>query len=771
LTAATIPWVLAVAFSLAAAAPWMTRAARRASGWCFGLASLGLFAALTPFLASTAAGQPISVSYPWVSDLGIHLSFYMDGLSLLFALLIAGVGALVMVYTGSYLKDHPHQGRFFAYLWLFEGAMLGVVLAGNLIALFVFWELTSFASYLLIGFHHENAKARAAALQALLVTGLGGLALMAGFILIGFVTGTWDIAELLTQPDALRGHPYYAAILTLILFGAFTKSAQFPFHFWLPNAMEAPTPASAYLHSATMVKAGIFLLARLHPLLGDTSAWRLTLAGVGAVTLLVGASAAIFQKDLKRILAYSTVGALGLLTMLLGLGTRGAISAAIVFLVAHVLYKGALFLVAGAVDHETGERHIDRLSGLARRMPVLAGVALLAGVSFAAAGPVLNFIGKEMILASVLESGELKAVLAGAVVAGSALFAAAALLVGFKPFFGPPMPARLHHEPALSLWISPAVLSAAGLLTVIFQNGLTRFAVGPAAQAVLHQPHTVELSLWHGFNLPLALSVFSLLAGGLLYHFRDVAHALGARLSGWSRWGPDGAYEYGLKVFERFAGWHTRVLQNGRLRFYLMVILLTTVGLAARPLLFTAGDFAASVGPAARFHEVALVLLIALGAATAVRINSRLAAIASLGVAGYGVALLYTLFSAPDLAMTQFLIETLSVVLLLRVLYRLPRFADHSSRWILLRDGFVATAAGAQITALVLLAANTAFDPATSRFFVENSWTKAHGRNIVNVIIVDFRAFDTFGEITVLATAALGVYGLLHMRGRTRKAR
>ncbi len=383
-------------FVLALIAPWIYRIARGATGWLLAIFPSILFAYFLRSVEVIAGGDALRVSYPWVASLGINLSFYLDGLSLLFGLLITGIGALVLVYTGGYLKDHPQLGRFYGFLLMFMASMLGVVLADNTICLFLFWELTSVSSFLLIGFEHEKETSRAAALQALLVTSLGGLALLGGFLLLDQAGGSRELSLLASRGDAIRAHSLYVPIVVLVLVGAFSKSAQFPFHFWLPAAMEAPTPVSAYLHSATMVKAGVYLLARLTPALADPTLWTGTVLGFGAVTMLFAAVLAFRQSDLKLILAYSTISALGVMVMLLGVGTPLALQAMIVFLFGHALYKGALFMLAGAIDHETGTRDVNRLSGLRNAMPASAAAGLLAALSMAAVPTLFGFYGKEL---------------------------------------------------------------------------------------------------------------------------------------------------------------------------------------------------------------------------------------------------------------------------------------------------------------------------------------------------------------------------------------
>ncbi|HEU5462661.1 MAG TPA: proton-conducting transporter membrane subunit, partial [Candidatus Binatia bacterium] len=423
-------------FVVAIFAPWVYRFTGDARGWLFALVPAGLTIYFANFVPAISAGEVMTFSHEWSPSLGLTLSFLVDGLSLLFALLISGIGALILIYAGSYLAGHPHLGRFYAFILLFMASMLGLVLCDNLLVLFVFWELTSISSYFLIGFDHEREAARAAALQALLVTGGGSLALLAGILLLGLAGGSLEVSALLANAEVVRASNLYVPIVLLVLAGAFTKSAQVPFHFWLPGAMEAPTPVSAYLHSATMVKAGVYLLARLSPVLGGTELWLHTLSAVGAVTMVTGAYLALRQTDLKLILAYLTVSALGILILFLGIGTTQAIAAAMVFLLAHALYKGALFLVAGIVDHETGTRDVNKLGGLRSAMPITAMAAGLAALSLAALPPTLGFIGKEMLLEATLAANGAGPILTVALVLASIIFVATAGIVGVRPFFG-----------------------------------------------------------------------------------------------------------------------------------------------------------------------------------------------------------------------------------------------------------------------------------------------------------------------------------------------
>jgi len=751
-------------FLAALAAPWLHRLWPKRSGWLCALLPLTSFWFFAGKLSQVSGGRQLFESYQWVPSLATSLSFYLDGLSILFALLILGTGTLVLIYSSAYLKGHRYLGRYYAFMFLFISSMLGLVLADNLLTLFIFWEMTSFSSFLLIGFEHEKPAARKGALQALLVTGLGGLAMLAGFLLLGQAGGSLELSELLGRGDAVRSHALYLPILLLILAGACTKSAQFPFHFWLPSAMEAPTPVSAYLHSATMVKAGIYLLARLSPVMGGTQTWLGLVAGVGATTMLIGAVMALFQKDLKRILAYATVSALGIMTLLLGIGTGEAVKAALVFLLAHAFYKGALFLVAGIVDHETGTRDVDRLGGLSRAMPMVALAAGLAALSMSGFPPFLGFMGKELIYESALHAPHASFLICASVVLTKVLFVAVAALTGLAPFLGREveMPHRGSSVP-FSLWLGPMLLSGLGL-AIGFAPGLAAAVISPAVGAVRGERAEIELALWHGVNPVLLLSIATILLGAGVFAGRRSLQRAALPLQPAGAWGPSRCYDLVLEAVVASARFITGHLQNGYLRHYLLI----TLGAAFLLIFYT---IAAKIGfgwvgrrPDALFHEWVIALLILMAAAFAATSRSRLATVAALGVVGYGVALIYILFGAPDLAMTQFCIETLSIILFVLVLYRLPHFSILSGRGTRVRDILIASANGGMMTWLVLMATSEPVQSRIGPFFAQNAFMQAHGRNVVNVILVDFRALDTLGEITVLAVASLGVYAL--MKGR-----
>jgi multicomponent Na+:H+ antiporter subunit A len=752
-------------FVLALAAPWVYKVTRKLAGWILALLPLSIFLYFASFTNEIGAGQTFQVTRAWAPSLGVNLSFNLDGLSLLFVLLISGIGALIAIYGGGYLSGHLQLGRFYAYLLMFMASMLGVVLSNNLFSLFIFWELTSLSSYLLIGFNHEEEASRTAALQALLVTGGGGLAMLAGLVLLSLVGGTSEISELVLRGQLVQSHELYLPILLLILLGAFSKSAQSPFHFWLPAAMEAPTPVSAYLHSATMVKAGVYLLARMSPLLGGTLPWLYIVSGVGAVTMLVGAYLALYTSNIKRILAYTTISSLGTMVLLLGLGDSVAIKAAMVFLLAHALYKGALFMMAGAVYHESGTQDVDELGGLRKAMPITALVAGLAAISLAGFGPLLSFIGKELLLEAVLQAPQFWFAFTLAALLAGVVNVAMAMAVAYQPFFGPlkPTPKQVHEAP-LSLWLGPGLLALLGIILGAFPSIVSANLIEPAVRAIYGEPVSVKLSLWHGWTTAFSLSLVVVLAGAGIYWIWESWRKAAFRLEKYLQWGPTWWYFKSLDGLNASARAVTRLIQSGRLHHYLTTIILTTIGLIGYTSLTRGVVVQMQAFPELRFYEAGLAALILLAALAAVRTNSRLASVAALGVVGYGVALTFVLFGAPDLAMTQLLIETMTVILLVLVLYHLPGFARLSTRVQRRVDAFIALTAGAMMTLLVLVATSVEQFSPISTYFAENSYPLGHGRNIVNVILVDFRALDTLGEITVLSLAGVGVFALLKLR-------
>ncbi|AWR85893.1 putative monovalent cation/H+ antiporter subunit A [Meiothermus taiwanensis] len=748
-----------VAFVGALTAPWLHRWLGHAAGWVLALLPLGLAFYFASLLPEVVGGQTLRHSLAWVPSLGVNFSFYLDGLSLLFALLITGIGTFIVIYSGGYLKGHPDLGRFYLVILLFMASMLGLVLADNIVTLFVMWELTSLTSYLLIGFHHSEFRSRRAATQALLVTAGGGLALLAGLILLALMGGSLEISELLGQGQLLREHPLYLPALILVLLGAFTKSAQFPFHFWLPNAMEAPTPVSAYLHSATMVKAGVYLLARLQPALGGSEVWSSTLMLFGLATLLTGATLTFRHTDLKRLLAYSTVAALGALVFLIGLVPLTDYYAAMgfaTFLLAHSLYKGGLFMAAGAVDHEAGTRDITQLGGLFRVMPLTGVAVVLAGLSLAGLPPVLGFIGKEVLYVAALQAAP--AWVVGLAVLGFAVGAMLALLL-VVPFFRGQPPQKVHEGPP-SLWLGPLVLAGLGLLLGLFP-GLYNPLADAVASAVKGKTVAYHLKLWPGFNLALLLSLLTVLLGVGFYF-------LYPRLQAWMAQepipGPENAYVALLRGLMRLAAGVERLLQSGSLRAYLAWIFAGLVGLVGLALFRGGALFWPAGASSPRLEQVLLLALMFLGAIGALRLRSHLAMVVVLGLVGAGVALVFLLQNAPDLSITQFLVETLTAILIALVLLQIRSIGPvPRGRWL---DKGLALGLGGVVTLLMLGMLAQPFEPHLSQFFAQKSLPEGFGRNIVNVILVDFRGLDTFGEITVVGLAGLGVWALLKRRRR-----
>ena len=728
---------------------------------------IALFTYFASFIPVIGRGEAVSFHAPWVPSLGINFDFRLDGLSLLFSLLITGIGSLVFLYAAPYLKGHRYLDRFYAYLSLFMAAMLGLVLADNVLLLFIFWELTSISSFFLIGFNNDHAESRKSSLIALGITGGGGFLLMAGLILMGHLSGSYSIQEMLGANEYLKGHALYGWILALVFAGAFTKSAQFPFHFWLPGAMKAPTPVSAYLHSATMVKAGVYLLARLHPVLGGTDYWMYPLVVVGGVTMLYSAFHSVFRIDLKAILAYSTIAALGILVFLIGIGTPESLLAATVFILVHALYKASLFLTTGVIDHETGTRDVTQLSGLRKVLGPLSVAGMLAALSSAGIPLTFGFIGKDLIYEATLHTpGVFPVVLTGLAVLTNVLVLYAGFLAGIKPFTGPlPRQYAGIHLPHPLMWAAPLLLALLGLLFGCLPSLVDGGLLNPAAQAMLHAPVDTPLKIWHGFNLVLLLSGVTLACGVLLYVIRKPSANSLAAIERFNALSPRHLFGKLASYVKIISRRYTQILHNGFLRVYLFRIIVFAVLLLAFRL-FTGGpvrltlDYLSPVG----LYEISVAAILIAAIFLAVTTPSRLTAVVATSVIGYCICLLFVFYSAPDLAMTQFSIDTLTVVLFVLVLFRLPPFLNFANRAARIRDWMVALAFGAVISLIALQVLNQPIDGEVSRFYGDNAYTLAKGKNVVNVILVDFRGFDTMFEIVVLSIAAIGVFSLLKLR-------
>ncbi len=718
-------------------------------------------------------GQVIRFALEWVPMLGIDLSFRIDGLSLLFALIISFIGFLIFIYSSAYFKSHPQAPRILAILIGFMLSMLGLVLADHLITMFVFWELTTITSFILIGTRHEDMLARRNALQAILITAGGGLCLICAIILLGSAAGSYHLSDIIGQN--LTSHPYYTAVFILVLLSCLTKSALFPFHFWLPNAMAAPTPISAYLHSATMVKAGLYLLARLHPSLSGTELWFWSLALLGGVTAVWSSLQAMRQRDLKLMLAYTTVMALGTIAMFLAAGTAKALMAALVFLLVHALYKASLFMVVGNIEKASGSRDWRELVGLRRYLPWTYTAAVLAALSMAGLPPFFGFIGKEMLLEAALSVPVAPLWFSGTVIIAGTLMAGIGFFIMSSPFRGR-LAAETTKRLSAAMVFPPVFLAATGLLAG-FGAAYASFWVMPLMQSALTslspESQAIKLALWHGFGPVLFISLGIILAGAVLARYFAPAHHFLQRSPGGISLSGDLVYDKILKGTLSFSETMTSALQNGRQRFYVMTVFLTLLALTGSTLIyrpFLPDSLWGNIGEIP-LYQWTLCGFIALSVCVIVFSHSRMLAICALGTTGTGIALLFIIFSAPDIAMTQFMTEILVVILLTLVTLRLPVFHNFARGYGTgrRRDAAIAILSGLCVTALMLSMIQEPFDLSVSEYYGANSYTEARGRNVVNVILVDFRAMDTLGEITVVAVASLACYALIKLRRHGRK--
>ena len=758
------PFIAALAVAL------LPRQSRKAAALIAGATMVGVFGLSLAAWPQIATGEVLRVTWPWLERVPFGLR--MDGLAFAFVQLVGGIGALIVLYAHYYLSKDDPAPRFFASLLAFAGAMLGVVLAGNLVLLVVFWELTSITSFLLIGYWQHRADARNGARMALAVTGGGGLCLLGGVLLVGHIVGSYDLDRVLASGDLIRAHPLYLPALVLVLLGAFTKSAQFPFHFWLPHAMAAPTPVSAYLHSATMVKAGVFLLARLYPALGGSEAWFWIVGTTGLVTLAFAAWVAIFQHDLKGLLAYSTISHLGLITLLFGLDEKLAVVAGVFHVLNHATFKASLFMAAGIIDHEAGTRDMRVLRGLWRPMPITATLAMVAAAAMAGVPLANGFLSKEMFFAETLAL-DARGVVGTAVPIVATLAGAFAVAYSIRfihdVFFNgaPTRLPRAPHEPPRFMRVPVEILVvvciAVGILPAVTIGPLLAIAAAPAVGGVLP---AYSLALWHGFNLPLLMSAVALVAGVILYfvlqrgfrlHEFD-ALPVSAKL----------AFDAAQRAVFRLAARTWRAFPYNRLAGMLGFIFAAAIAAAAWPLARDGFGFEGTkaVWPAhISAAGVAGAALWGIGVAAAVAAvvlyRRRLVALILIGAVGLVVSLTFVLLSAPDLALTQLLVEVVTVILMMLVLHYLPAESPREPRrlrkWV---DGAVALVAGGGAAAIVYAVLTRPFR-SIAPYYLEKAYTEGGGTNAVNVIIVDFRGFDTMFEITVLAIAGLIVHVLL----------
>lgn len=777
--------------------PFLYKYARQIhTGWFVLILPLLLFTYLVQFLPIVSSGEAVQQTVEWIPSLGINFTAYVDGLGLLFALLITGIGSLVVLYSIYYLsKVKEALNSFYVYLLMFMGAMLGVVLSDNLLVLYVFWELTSLASFLLIAYWFQREKSRYGALKSMLITVFGGFAMFAGFILLYLMTGTYSIREIIAQVGVISTHELFLPAMLLILLGAFTKSAQFPFHIWLPDAMEAPTPVSAYLHSATMVKAGIYLVARLSPIFAGQAEWFWLVSGFGILTLFWGSFSAVKQTDLKAILAFSTISQLGLIMSLLGLGSAAvhfgyskenalyttATLAAIFHLINHATFKGSLFMVVGIVDHETGTRDIRKLGGLMSLMPVTFTLAIIGTFSMAGLPPFNGFLSKELFFTGVLNASKLELfnmqtwgilfpVLAW--IASVFTFIYSMVLV-FKTFTGKYQPEKLDkkpHEAPLGMLIPPIILASLVVIFGIFPNLLSYTLIEPAMASVLpsllapDQQFYVNIYHWHGVTTELLMTIGVVAVGTILF----------LSLTKWSgvyNWFPKKLalnyfYDQGLVSMERISKKIIRFHMTGFIRDYLVYIFAFLIILIGGGLFaLNAFTFDASQTSPIGIYEVIMALVMVSAAIAVPFFQSRLSAILSVGVVGFMLALFFVVFRAPDLALTQLIVETVSVALFLLCFYHLPKLKKEIGRVPFKATNFIISVGVGVVMMLVAFSAtaNRLFVP-ISEYFLEASYSEAGGKNVVNVILVDFRGFDTMWEILVLGVASLGVYSMIKLR-------
>lgn len=784
-------FAILIPFFAAALIPLLYRRVGKLNiGWFVLIVPLILFIIFALRIPDISAGDTIASTLEWIPSLGINFSIYLDGLSLILALLITGMGSLVILYSIYYLSPYDSLPHFYAYLLLFMGAMLGVVLSDNLLVLYVFWELTSISSFLLIAFWFHRKNSRYGAQKSLLITVFGGFGMLAGFIMLHAMTDTFSVREIAATIGQYTDHALFYPAMFLVLLGAFTKSAQFPFHIWLPDAMEAPTPVSAYLHSATMVKAGIYLVARFTPVFGGTSAWFWTVTLVGLVTLFWGSFCAVRQTDLKALLAYSTISQLGLIMSLFGMGSAAlyfgdgsdgalyglATFAALFHLVNHSTFKGALFMVVGIVDHQVGTRDIRRLGGLISFLPITFTFAMIGSFSMAGLPFFNGFLSKEMFFTASLNSTTLPIFSAGTwgwlipVIAwtASVLTFVYCMIIVFRTFLGKPQLKKLDKkpvEPPIGMLISPAILSI--LIVGIFfaPNLLGDHLLRPALGGVLPgitgaAPH---ITAWHGFQPELWMTLGVIVVGSILF----------ATFRYWKRiytfipdtWTFNNLYNRFLAGLENNSNTLTSFYMTGYLPHYFAYIFTFFIFVAGGTLVLTGAlsiDFSndAPVSP----YEFLLVLVMMIAAVAILFVKSRLTSILLNGVLGFSIAIFFVLFRAPDLALTQLVIETVTTVLFLLCFYFLPELKkDIIPRSAKIRNAIISVAGGATVVLIALSVHSGKLFESISSYF-ENSYELAGGKNIVNAILGDFRGFDTMLESLVLFIAGIGVYTLIRIK-------
>ncbi|WP_338451256.1 Na+/H+ antiporter subunit A [Niallia oryzisoli] len=792
--------MILIPFLFAIAVPFIYKrlSPRIHTGWFVLFIPLVIFVYLLSFIPKVSEGNTFTAAVPWIPSVNINFTTYLDGLSLIFGLLISGIGALVILYSIYYMSKHREAlNNFYVYLLLFMGAMLGLVFSDNIIVLYVFWETTSVSSFLLIAYWYERETSRYGAQKSMLITIFGGLAMLAGFIMLSSITDTYSIREMISKAADIPSHSLFIPAMILILIGAFTKSAQFPFSIWLPDAMEAPTPISAYLHSATMVKAGIYLVGRLTPIFGGSPEWFWLVSGVGIITLLYGSVNAVRQTDLKALLAYSTISQLGLIMSLLGLGSASlyfgdgndssvyavAIFAAIFHLVNHSTFKGSLFMVVGIIDHETGTRDIRRLGGLMHLMPVSFTLTVIGSFAMAGLPPFNGFLSKEMFFTAVLHASNMSvfnvdviglAIPIIAWIASVFTFVYSMILV-FKTFRGKNKLEKMGrdvHEAPIGMLISPLVLGSLVIIFFFFPNVLSDYLLKPAWHAVLPTiaetgELNIKISAWHGFNTELFMTLGVIGLGTLLYIYLKkwypIYHIFPDSIS------LNNIYNLGLEKMESVSKYITVRYMTGFIRDYLVYIFLFIILVVGGAMwLFNGYSFDPSKDAPVNIFEAILMTSMVITALAVLFSKKRLTAIVAVGALGFLVSFFFVLFRAPDLALTQLVVETVTTVLFLLCFYHLPELKKEISRIPFKAVNAVISIGVGVIVTIVALSANGNRLFESISWYYENSYELAGAKNIVNSILVDFRGFDTMLEILVLSIAGIGVYTLIKLRPQRR---
>ncbi|WP_321417308.1 hydrogen gas-evolving membrane-bound hydrogenase subunit E [uncultured Methanomethylovorans sp.] len=773
-------------FVLAAVVPALEKLLKHRIGWFASLIAFISFLLIASVIPLVMHSNPFQASVEWLPSMGVDFSIYADGLSVLFGIIITGIAVIIMSYSTAYMGHKEDLPRYYQWLLLFMGSMLGMVFSANTIMLFIFWELTSITSFMLIGYWRNKPESVYGATKSLLVTATGGLFMLAGFIVLRAITGTFDIPTILQNEaliQAVQSHKLFLAALVLIFIGAASKSAQGPFYIWLPNAMEAPTPVSAFLHSATMVKAGIYLVARVHPIFSGTEAWFVLVSGTGIITMLVAGFLAFRQTDIKAILAYSTISQLAYIMTMFGYTTYQepgiGVAAATFHLLNHATFKACLFLVAGIVAHEAATRDITRLGGLRHEMPITFIIATIGALSMAGVPPLNGFLSKEMFYESSIEMGHALGspftfiIPALAVAGGVFTFAysikfIAGIFLGKRPAKG--LPPHIH-DPSFVMVVPAAFLAGLIILFGLVPSLAVQNLVEPAASSIMMETQHLHIQLWHGFTTSLAMTLVTFLLGTLVYtKYNSIAELQ----NGFNRKYPmisvnymyDGLVNNAKVTLKRFSSF----MQPGPVKNYMLSLLGLMILLFAIPFFKLVGNSIPSLNFDVEPYEAMVFIFMIIAAVGAAVLPKYLQAIISLSALGYLVSLFFIYLSAPDLALTQVLVETLSTIIFLLAIVKIPQtFKEHISPSVFIRDALISVAV-ASVVLILLLYANQGIIPpfeSLSYYFIEKSWPLAGGRNIVNVIIVDFRGYDTLGEISVMCLAALGVYNIIHSRGES----